>query len=257
MLHQAKLPAQSETHECWVSDNRDGASVDVPKSTVACMNMDGNAALAYGFRCIDINPPPEGIGEVLRSKVVLISKEPKAVEAIHPLLVASKPEDCARLLCIAHSAGQRFDCPIQLLLPGKVLEYSLNVELEHIPLPPPFILRGRELVDNRVRDGHPALSFFRLSHGIGRGPRNKSKFLVVSHGSDSERVESIVNSTREVNAIRHLSLQTLIPFPTETLATAVAGTDTILVLTSTSPWLPNIPSAEEIDIEHLQSRLER
>lgn len=220
------------------------------------MSADGAAALAFGLERLGLPSPASSWGPLEQSQVVLLSQEPEPEQTTAPLLVAARGEDCARLLCIAHAAGQRFGCEIQFCISPEVLSTSLRIELEHIPLPPEFILRGGESVDDVIRSDHPALSFHRLTHGVGRGPRNAAASLIVSHGSQSEQVGSIVHSARARGSnLRHLSLQTLNPFPLGALRAGMDGVDSLIALQQTSPWIPDGLAPTVVNIEKLASTL--
>ena len=220
------------------------------------MTGDGATALAFGLQCLGLDAPPDSMGRIEGSQAVLLPEVPDSGEVDRPLLVAALPEDCARLLCIAHTAGQRFGIPIDLVLPSQVMGMPLSSLVEHIPLPPAFVLRGGESVDDEVRSDHPALSFHRLSHGVGRGPRNRSSLLIVSHGADSAIVEEDVNAARRNGIrLRHLSLQTLNPLPLGALEAAIDGSDDSVVLNATRGWVPMHLVAYAFGLDQLTARL--
>lgn len=220
------------------------------------MTRDGAAALDFGLRCLELDSPPGSRGRIAGSRTVLLRDVSDPEEIEHPLLVAARPEDCARLLCIAHAAGQRFGVPIHLVLPAEILALPLRTEVEHIPLPPAFVLRGGESVDDQVREDHPALSFHRLSHGVGRGPRNRSRLLIVSHGAASRAVEEEVSRARRDGIrLRHLSLQTLNPLPSGALQAAMDGSDESVVLDSTRAWIAAETIEHAIGLQELAARL--
>ena len=182
-------------------------------------------------------------------KVIIMNKE---VSIKHPgeiILEASSGEDCARLLSISHTIAQRFSLPIYLILSIECLNQNLNLNPEHIPFPPKFIIRENSWKPDKIYANNPALSFKRINYGKNRGPRDKSKILVISHGKNSLLVKKIISDSNE--NIRHLEIQTLRPISKEIVNQAMMSVKKTISIDETFYWLEQNDSIESFSLEQL------
>ena len=168
------------------------------------------------------------------------------------ILEASSGEDCARLLCISHIIAQRFATTIFLVISKECLEEKLNFKPEHIPFPPSYVIRDKTWKPDIIRPNHPALIFKRVFFGNGKGPRDKAKLLIISHGKNSLIINRMLNE-RGVKHIRHLELQTLKPISKEIIEQASKSVKQIVTTIDTYPWLPESNSINPVNFEDLNN----
>ena len=182
-------------------------------------------------------------------KVIIMDQE---ISTEHPgeiILEASSGEDCARLLSISHTIAQRFSLPIYLIISRECLNEKLNFNPEHIPFPPKFIIREQSWKPDKIYPNHPALSFKRIDYGNNKGPRDKAKILIISHGKHSLFVKKIIKNSKE--NIRHLEIQTLRPISKEIVNQAMKSVNNTISLDETYCWLEQNDLIESLSLNEL------
>jgi len=184
-----------------------------------------------------------------KPKIILCENTKKInTDTAEIILEASSGEDCARLLFISHVIAQRFATHTYLVISKECLEKKLISKPEHIPFPPSFVIRDKTWKPDIVRPNHPALSFKRIFFGNGKGPRDKAKLLIISHGKNSLKINEILKE-RNVKNIRHLELQTLKPISKEIIEQAKKSVKEIVTTIETFSWLPEDELITPIDFE--------
>ena len=186
-------------------------------------------------------------------KIIILNKSIKPIHHGHVILETSSGEDCARLLSISHTNAQRFSMPIYLIINKECLNQNLNSKPEHIPLPPKYVIRDKTWAPDRIFVNHPALNFKRITYGDNKGPRDKAKFLIISHGKSSLIINKFISSSKIKNNIRHLELQTLRPISNETLMQAMKSVKQIFSIEDTFVWLEQNSQIKSIQLNQIDS----
>ncbi|MAT48568.1 MAG: hypothetical protein CMA27_01915 [Euryarchaeota archaeon] len=188
-----------------------------------------------------------------KPKIIILNNSVKPIHPGQVILETSSGEDCARLLSISHTNAQRFSMPIYLIITNQCLNENLNFKSEHIPLPPKYVIRDKTWVPDLIYAGHPALNFKRISYGNNRGPRDKAKLLIISHGKSSLIVNQLISSSNTKNNIRHLELQTLRPISNEILSQAMNSVEQIISIEDTNLWLEQHNDIKSIQLSQVNS----
>ena len=188
-------------------------------------------------------------------KIIILNKSITREHNGQIILETSSGEDCARLLSISHTNAQRFSMPIYLIITNECLNANLNSKPEHIPLLPKYVIRDKTWSPDLIIPNHPALNFKRIDYGNNKGPRDRAKLLIISHGKNSLLVNQLIKSSKIKNEIRHLELQTLRPMSNDILNQAMILVKKTISLDSTYPWLKPNGDIESISIEQINELL--
>ena len=140
-----------------------------------------------------------------------------------------------------------------MIITKQCLNQTLNSKPEHIPLPPKYVIRDKAWAPDRIYANHPALNFKRINYGDNKGPRDKAKFLIISHGKNSLIVNKFISSSKIKNNIRHLELQTLRPISNETLMQAMKSVKQIFSIEDTFVWLEQNSQIKSIQLNQIDS----
>ena len=167
---------------------------------------------------------------------------------------ASSGEDCARLLFVSHIVCQRFAKPVVLVISMECLENDLKFKPEHIPFPPKFVIRDKTWKPDIVKSNHPALNFKRISFEDGKGPRDKSNLLIISHGKNSIEVNKLIENSNSKN-IRHLELQTLRPISLEIIESSMRLVEKIITTVETYKWISEFMDIRAFELDDIESQL--
>ncbi|MBK00205.1 MAG: hypothetical protein CMB48_04480 [Euryarchaeota archaeon] len=184
-------------------------------------------------------------------KVVIINEPISFKHTAKIILEASSGEDCARLLAISHTIAQRFSIPIYLIISIECLNENLNFKPEHIPFPPKYIIREQSWKPDEIYPNHPALSFKRINYGSNKGPRDKAKILIISHGKYSLFVNNLIKESK--HNIRHLEIQTLRPLSKEILNQAMTSVQKTICINETYTWIKENESIDSLSLNDLNN----